>query len=306
MKIKKFTFPSSNGRDTISATEWVPDGKIKGILQIVHGMQEHMGQYNRFAQTMCAYGFCVIGMDCIGHGDSAPEGELGYFADPDSSEFLVMDIRMLTLYARKKYKKHKLFIYGHSFGSFQTRLYISRYRDIDGAILASTGDMPLQMIAQTLKLLRGQIQTHGGDYRSTAAQKLIFGKFVRKFLPMKTNFDWVTRDEGRVREYLEDAKFNYLFTLNGFYTLLSTVMKCDFDAVFDNTPKNLPILVIAGSDDGVGDYGRGTQRVYDRFIESGHTNAELKMFIGARHNLLHETNFEEVQVEIGLWLEKNL
>ncbi len=306
MKIKHFTYPSSNGRDTISATEWIPEGKIKGILQIVHGMQEHMGQYNRFAQTMCAYGFYVVGAECIGHGDTAPEGELGYFTDPDSSEFLVMDMRTLTKYARKRYKKRKLFIYGHSFGSFQTRLYISRYRDIDGVILAGTGDVPLQLIAQSLKVLRNEITQKGGEFRSAAAQNVIFGGKVLKFLPMKTNYDWVTRDESKIREYLEDKKFNYMFTLNGFYTLLSTVMKCDFDATFDNVPKNLPIMIIAGSEDAVGDYGKGTQRVYDRFIESGHANAVLHIFNGARHNLLHETNFEEVQVEIGTWLKKNL
>lgn len=306
MKIRKFSYPSSNGRDVISATEWLPDGRVKGIIQIVHGMQEHMEQYNRFAQTMCSYGFCVIGADCIGHGDTAPEGELGYFPDCDSSEFLVMDIRELTKIARKKHKKKKLFIYGYSFGSFQTRLYISRYRDIDGAVIAGTGDMPSTVISQTLKLLRSQIQTHGGNYRSTAAQNLIFGSMVRKFLPLKNTFEWVTRDEGKVREYIEDAKFNYLFTLNGFYTLLSTVMKCDFDAVFDNTPKHLPIMIIAGSEDAVGDYGKGTQRVYDRFIENGHTNATLNIFNGARHNLLHEINYEEVQVEIANWMEKNM
>lgn len=306
MKIKHFTYPSSNGIDTITVTEWIPGGKVRGILQLVHGMQEHMGQYNHFAQTMCAYGFYVVGADCIGHGDTAPENGLGHFTDPDSSDFLVMDMRRLTGLARKKYKKRPLFIYGHSFGSFQTRIYISRYRDIDGVILAGTGDMPLQLIAQSLKVLRNEITQKGGEFRSAAAQNIIFGGKVLKFLPMKTNYDWVTRDESKIREYLEDKKFNYMFTLNGFYTLLSTVMKCDFDATFENVPKSLPILVVAGSEDAIGDFSKGTQRVYDRYVQSGHTNTELKLYDGARHNLLHETCADEVELFIGEWLKKNM
>ena len=154
MKIKKFAFPSSNGIDTVVVTMWLPKGRAKGILQIVHGMQEYMANYDRFARSMCERGFCVVGMDSIGHGETAPQGRLGCYNDCDSSEFLVLDIRRLTEKVRKKYRRAPLFIYGHSFGSFQTRIYISRYRDIDGAIIAGTGEFSAHPMSGYLKLLK--------------------------------------------------------------------------------------------------------------------------------------------------------
>ena len=306
MKIKKFTFPSSNGTDTIAATMWIPKGKVRGILQIVHGMQEYMANYDRFARAVCERGFCVAGFDSIGHGNTAPSGRLGCYNDCDSSEFLVLDIRRMYEIVRKKYRKAPFFIYGHSFGSFQTRLYISRYRDVSGAIIAGTGEFSAHPMAQYLKILKVKIKNEGGDVRSELVQNIVFGKLVWKFLPMKNRCEWVTRDEGKIREYDEDEKSNFLFSLNGYYTLLSSVMKSDTDAAYENVPKEMPLFIISGSEDGVGDYGKGTKKVYDRFIESGHTKAEMKIFEGARHNLLHETNYEEVHGEIIGWLERNL
>lgn len=305
MKISRFRLLSSNGKDTIVGTRWTPRGKVKGVVQLVHGMQEHMGCYDRFARYLCECGFAVVGTDFIGHGASAAEGKLGHFTDSDSSEFLVMDMRKVTELARNKYRKKKLFIYSHSFGSFVTRLYISRYRDVDGAILAGTGDWSAVLAGNVLKMLHTKIAQKGGEIRSEVIQNLIFGGVVRKFLPMKNNYEWVTRDTEKIREYLEDTKYNYIFTLNGFYTLLSTVMKCDSDSVYENVPADLPILVLAGSDDAVGDYVKGTKSVYEKYRKSGHTKTELKIYDGARHNLLHETNFLQVQKFLVDWIERN-
>lgn len=306
MKITNFTFVSSNGIDTIAGVRWSPKGKVRGVVQLVHGMQEHMGCYDRFARYMCERGFAVIGADCIGHGNSTEEKKLGYFQDSDSSEFLVMDMRTVTEIARKKYRKKKLFIYSHSFGSFQTRLYISRYRDIDGVILAGTGEVSSVLVGNVLKMLHTKIAQSGGAVRSEVIQNLIFGGLVRKFLPMKNNYEWVTRDTEKIREYAKDKRYNYIFTLNGFYTLLSTVMKCDSDSVYENTPKNMPILIMAGSEDAVGDYGKGTTAVYEKYKKSAHNNIELKIYDGARHNLLHEINFSQVQQYMLKWIESHL
>lgn len=304
MKISRFTFPSSNGKDTIVGTRWTPSGRVKAVVQLVHGMQEYMGCYDRFARYLCECGYAVVGADCIGHGNSVAEKNLGHFTDSDSSEFLVMDIRTVTEFARKKYRKKKVFIYSHSFGSFQTRLYISRYRDIDGVILAGTGEVSSVLVGNALKMLHTKIAQSGGEVRSEVIQNLLFGGLVRKFLPMKNNYEWVTRDTEKIREYSEDEKYNYIFTLNGFYTLLSTVMKCDSDTVYENTPSELPILILAGSEDAVGDYGKGTKSVYEKYKKSGHAKTELKIYDGARHNLLHETNFIQVQKFLADWLDR--
>lgn len=304
--VRSFTFLSSNMRDTIHVREWIPAGKPVGILQLAHGMQEHMGNYDEFARYMCANGWYVTGHDCLGHGDTAPNGELGYFKDADSSEFLILDMRHLAEYAKKRFPDIPHIMYGHSFGSFLTRIYISRYRDTDGAVLMGTGDLDLRHTDSILRLVKIYCRHHDGRHRSKLIVAAAFGRKLRKFLPLKNSFDWTTGDTQKVNEYLDNPKNNYLFTLNGFKTLMITVKKAQNESIAANTAKDLPVLIISGSNDAIGDFEKGTRRVETILRKQGMKNVTLKLFKDARHNLMQETCRNEVYGYILDWCSKVL
>lgn len=289
-----FTFPSSNGHDTIHAVKWLPNCEPKAVIQLSHGMTEYMKNYDEFAAYLNEQGFAVVGMDYIGHGLTAPNPkELGYFYHYDSSEFLILDIRQLSLYVQESFPKKKHILLGHSFGSFLNRIYASRYFDIDALILVGTGMLNLNHVQNVSRLTLLRKNHRGGYTRSKLIQGYAFARQVRKFLPMKTNYDWISRDEEKVREYISDPKNNYVFTLHGFNTLFKTVIKAQDSSVIENTPNNLPILIISGDDDAIGNYGKGTTKLYELMKDSGKSRVTLKLYKDARHNLLQETNRKE-------------
>ena len=144
MEKNDFTYPSTDGKSRIHAIEWVPPTAPVAVLQIVHGMQEYIGRYDRFARFMAENGFVVTGEDHLGHGLTAATAEdIGYFADEDGNGCLIGDIRKLHLLARTKYPDIPYFIMGHSMGSFLARQYIEMYgKDLSGAIIMGTGQQP--------------------------------------------------------------------------------------------------------------------------------------------------------------------
>jgi len=302
MQINNFTFLSSNNIDTIHGKEWIPDGHPRFTLQIAHGMQEFMGNYEQFAEDMCSRGVYVIAFDCIGHGDSVSSYDnLGFFPDKDSSEFLILDIRHVTEIAKKRFYDIPHIMFGHSFGSFLTRIYISRYRDIDGAVIMGSGIVNLNQVKRLLYLIDISRRKHGSHYRSRFIMITAFGRKVRKFLPMKNNFEWISRDEKIVNDFLKEKRNNYIFTLNGFETLFITTIKANEPVVLENTPKNLPVFIVSGEFDAVGNYGKGIMQLYNSMGDF--ENAKIKLYKDARHNLLHEICYKEVYNDIFQWCD---
>lgn len=298
----EFTFASSNGHDTVRAYQWLPKGKPSAVVQLAHGMTEYMKNYEEFAGYLTENGFAVVGMDYIGHGRTVPDKkELGHFLHYDSSEFLILDIRTLALYAKNTFPGKKHILLGHSFGSFLSRIYASRYFDTDGLVLVGTGMLNMKHIDRVIRLIEARKKHHGGRDRSRLVQGYAFANQVKKFLPMKTNFDWTTRDKDKVREYASDYRNNYVFTLHGFYTLFKTVVKSQENSVVENTPDGLPILIVGGDNDAVGHFGRGPRRLYELLHDNGKLKIVLKLYPDARHNLLQETNRLSVFRYIADW-----
>lgn len=298
----EFTFASSNGHDTIQAYQWLPEGDPIAVIQLAHGMTEYMKNYEEFAGYLVENGFAVVGMDYIGHGMTAPDKkELGHFLHYDSSEFLILDIRSLASYVKTTFPGKKYILLGHSFGSFLSRIYASRYLDADGLVLVGTGVLNLKHINRILSLIEIRKKHHGGRDRSKLVQGYAFAKQVKKFLPLKTNFDWTTRDKEKINEYFSDYRNNYVFTLHGFYTLFKTVVKSQKSDVIENIPDGLPILIISGDNDAVGHFGRGPRQLFDRLRADGKSKASLKLYPDARHNLLQETNRISVFRYISDW-----
>ena len=303
---KTYSFISSNNVNRIHVMLWLPEGEVKCILQISHGMVEHIGRYAAFAKYLNRFGILVVGNDHLGHGKSvASDDDLGYFGEGDASKNLVRDLHTVTSNMKKRYPNIPYFIMGHSMGSFLVRRYIMTYGDdVDGAILMGTGDPKPAAIAAGKALVKGLVKAQGEHYRSTVVNKVMFGLYNSRIENKRTEKDWLTRDNAEVDKYLSDKKCNFIFTLNGDMTLLDTLTYIQNDRHIEKIPKDLPIYMVSGLSDPVGDYGDGVLHVFDHLKASGVSDVEIKLYDGCRHELLNETNKYEVFKDIKDWINE--
>lgn len=223
MKKRDFYLPSSDGKSRLHCVEWLPDGAelqtVKLWVQLVHGMNEHMGRYGEFASFLAEHGIAVIGHDCLGHGSTAAYGatelskeDRGFFAAENGGAFLLRDMRRVASYGAKRYPNAKHIMLGHSMGSFLTRRYLSAYpgKEPDGVILLGTGfpALPLVFTGEMLASLFGKRK--GKHYRSRLLYELSIGNYNRKFQPVRTDYDWLTRDERYVDRFLNNPRCDFI------------------------------------------------------------------------------------------------
>ena len=194
------TFISNDGRTTVHYIKWYPNNNIKGVIQLTHGMTEYMGNYENFADFLCNNGFLVIGHDQIGHGHSVqgPE-ELGHFSKKDSVDILIKDMHNVMEKVKIEYPKIPYFLFGHSFGSFLSRIFAGIYgSELNGLILSGTGNADIKNVKSALKLVRAVRITKKANYRSKLVLKNIFGQFSDKIENPKNMHEWLCRDEESV------------------------------------------------------------------------------------------------------------
>ena len=304
-------FASSNGVNTIQYyvyhPETEPSVKPRAILQISHGMCEFIERYENFAEFLNQQGILVCGNDHLGHGASVDSPEdYGFFAEKDGWKCMVKDLHRLTWLMKKKYPKTPYFLLGHSMGSFLARAYLSAYPDeLDGALIVGTsGSNPVMPAA--LPVTKSAIVVKGKRYRSQAINDIAFGTYNVKFRPRRTEHDWLTRDEDTVDTFEADPRCTFIFTLQGFLDLFST-LKFVSDKRWPGTvSKDLPILLLSGQMDPVGQYGKGVQEVYDRLKAAGIKDLGIKLYEGCRHEILNETNKETVYRDILEWINQHI
>lgn len=304
--LTKGTFKSSSGLSNISYCKFVPvEKEVKAVLQIAHGMAEHKERYEGFASFLCSLGVAVYVNDHLGHGESvSSKDEKGYFGK-DGYKTLVEDCHLLTEIVKDEYPAIPFFVFGHSMGSFIIRNYLAKYGElVDGAIICGTGGKnPAAGIGIAITKLISKCK--GGDhYRSKFIDNLAFGTYGNKF-EHRTAFDWLTKDHDVVDNYIADEECGFLFTNNGFVGLFSALKDANSKDCFEKTP-NIPILMISGEDDPVGNYGKGVLQVYDNLKKSGH-NVECRIYPNARHEILNESDtVEKVYEDIKTFIEKQL
>lgn len=302
------TFISNDGRTIVHYIKWYPNNNIKGVIQLTHGMTEYMGNYENFADFLCNNGFLVIGHDQIGHGHSVqgPE-ELGHFSKKDSVDILIKDMHNVMEKVKIEYPKIPYFLFGHSFGSFLSRIFAGIYgSELNGLILSGTGNADIKNVKSALKLVRAVRITKKANYRSKLVLKNIFGQFSDKIENPKNMHEWLCRDEESVEEYLNNPLNNYIYTLNGFSTLFYAVLKMQDEEIYECTPKRLPILLMSGSEDPVGEYTKKVLEVYEQYKKHEIEDITIKIYQEARHNILQETNKNEVMKDCLNWILKKL
>lgn len=304
--MEHFKFASADREHKINAVMWKPEGNPVGIVQLVHGMLEYIERYDEFARYLNSLGFLVVGHDHLGHGGSVDDStDLGYIADKKPDVILIKDIHHLRLMVEKHYPDVPYFMVGHSMGSYLTRRYIARYGDgIRGVVLMGTGDESGSVILPSLALLETIALFKGWRHRSRFITELSYIKPYKNFSlhGEDTKNSWLTRDEEEVKKYYADEKCTFGFTINGYKALLRTVYLDGKKKNIRKIPKDMAVLFASGDNDPVGRLGEGTTRAYEKFCRAGILEVRLKLYEGARHELLHETNRAEVMKDIGEWL----
>lgn len=300
-----FTFKTRDGLD-IYVYKWISkDIKARGVVQIAHGMAEMASRYERFARFLNGRGYIVYANDHRGHGKTAGSIEnIGYLADEDGFNLLVKDMHDLSLIIKEDYPNLPLYMFAHSMGSFAAQRYIMLYNNIlDGLILSGSNGKQGIILKAGLLFAKSEIKKNGRKYQSKKLHNLIFGRYNDAFKPNRTDFDWLTRDEEEVDKYIEDPYCGTVFTAGFFHDFLSALIDIEDKNNFNLIPKDLPIYILSGDKDPVGNFGKGVINLYNRYKNLGVKNLDYNLYKDGRHEMLNEINRYEVFEDIGRWLD---
>lgn len=288
---------------------WLPSPniEIKAFLQILHGMAEHSDRYARFAEYLNKEGYAVFAADHRGHGATTSEEDLGWFAENDGWERVASDSFELANHLTTQYNANMVFLLGHSMGSFLARTVMVEHPDFySGVIIMGTG-CGKGLLGKMGKLIcKSQIRKGGTKSPGVTMNKLSFGAYNKAFEPVATDFDWLSRDAKEVEKYIKDDRCGFLCTNGFFYDLLTGIEFANSRANARKLPKDLPLLIISGEMDPVGDFGKGVRKVYDLYTDAGVVDVTLKLIPGARHEILNETNRKEVYGILADWLDAHI
>ena len=307
--MREFTFPSSDGTHSVGAVWWLPDeGAPRAVVQLVHGISEYIGRYAPFARYLTDHGFAVVGHDHLGHGRTAKgREEYGWFAERDGWKYVLKDTHTLRQLAGEAYPGLPYFILGHSMGSFVTRGYLMFYPGtVDGAILSGTGQEAGLLVGFGQKLSALLCRIKGPDHVSSFVYQLSLGNYDRAFRPNRTDSDWLSRDQASVDAFLADPLCGFQPTVGMFRDMLGGIRYIGDPVNAVRMDQYTPVLFLSGDRDPVGSMGRGVRRVEKLFREAGCRDVTVKLYPGARHEILNETNRAEVQQDLLDWLEKKL
>lgn len=269
---------------------WDDVENVIGVVVIAHGMAEHADRYDDFAKRLNGEGYVVLADNHRGHKYN-PDGDLGKVA-PDSFENSVRDIRTVVEYAKEKYAPGVLLL-GHSYGSFLAQRYLELYADtLTGCILSGTAYMKGALVGMG-KLVAGvQRALIGGDKTGKLIDKLSFGAYNKPFEAQGQRFAWLSRDKTEVAKYEADEYCGYPLSINYYYYFFRSVQRMYSDKV-RSVPAELPILIAVGSEDPVSNKATLAEKLYKFYLQNG-LNVTYKVYPGARHEILNETNRAEV------------
>ena len=301
MKREHFDFSGQN-KTALPGYIWLPEGEVKAVVQIAHGMTEHMGRYEAFADYLCPMGIAVAGFDLRGHGKNPGDPETASFGEGGWAAS-VEDMRMFYELLKNRFSGAPLYMLGFSLGSFQLRQYLIKYPgegEIAGAVIMGTGHQPGWLLSVMMGIVKGQIKKSGFDGTTDLVRKLSFGTYNQKFKPNRTAADWLCADEAELNGYLADPLVRKDISAGLFLELLGSMKRAGNACCYGK----LPVLLISGQDDPVGDGGKGVRALCQRMKKAGTENVTMKLFPGARHDLLHEeaNGAETVRHCIADWI----
>ena len=281
--ISEFQFMSSDGL-RIACVRWANRAPLRGVVQIAHGMGEHVGRYHETIDALTLAGLIVYGNDHRGHGRTAPSpNSLGDFG-AGGFDLLVEDMLQLSRIARQAYPETPFLLLGHSMGSFAAQQFVLDHsRDIDGLVLSGSG------------VLDGLARLAGSA--------LAIGDLLNfDFDPARTPFDWLSRDDAVVDAFLDDPLCFAELKPAAFASFLAAASRLSDLVALGRIRRGLPVYLFSGSEDPVGQHLEGVQALIERYREAGLDDISHDFYAGGRHEMLNEINREEVRARLLRWI----
>lgn len=315
MNTETITYASKDGSSTIRALLWTPSEGFgaapRGIVQLVHGMSEHVERYAPFAEYLVGQGFAVAANDHIGHGKSAAnEAELGHMPLEAGEEILLGDVhtlrQMLAQRCAEKLPNAQIpyILFGHSMGSFIARDYLTHHGEgVSAAIICGTGQQSKAMAKSGRAVVKAIASLRGERFRSRLAHNLGTGGYAKQIEGAQTDVDWICSDPEAVAEYQRDPLCGQVFSVGAYATLANLVSSAIDEERARNIPAELPMFFIAGMGDPVGEFGEGVKRAADEYRSAGIKTVRLKLYEGVRHEILNEPIKEQVYADVLAFLE---
>ena len=306
MTEKILTFNAPDGKQ-IYYYKWLPNSEPWLIVQIAHGMAEHAARYRDFAQFLTQNGIAVYANDHRGHGLTDKDtGNLGFFAEKKGWLKVLSDMNQLSRIIRQDYPDKKRVLFGHSMGSLLARAYIVKYPgDFSGVILSGTSGQSGLVVSAGKFIAWTQGLFSGKHKPSKLLNNMTFKDYNKAIKRAKTDFDWLSKDPEQVQKYIDDPLCGFVVSNRFYYDLLSLVQFIAKPHAFRLQPEDLPVFIISGAEDPVGEMGKGVEKVYKKYLLAGGRNVEMKLYDGFRHEILNEVNKQQVYNDILDWLESN-
>ncbi len=297
---EKLELTSATGA-ALDARLWRPESEIVGVVQLVHGMSEHIARYDELAQALCAAGYAVAGHTHLGHGEMAQR--LGYFAETGGWDALVGDVHRLRQQTQALYPDKPYFLLGHSMGSFVVRTYcLSHEEGLRGVVLSGTGHQPQAVVA--MGALVADVQKAFGMARKPGKllNQMSFGSYNSAFRPNRTPYDWLSVNEENVDAYIADPYCGFPFTVQGYRDLFDGLSRLA-PAHLGTMKPDVPVYLLSGALDPVGAAGKGVETTARELRAAGVADVTVKLYEGGRHEMFNETNRKDVFADLVAWLD---
>lgn len=303
-----FYFESSTGKNRIRARKCTPDGEAKAVVQIAHGIAEHIERYDDFMSFLSENGFIVVGNDHLGHGKSInSDSDLGFFSENDGWNYVVRDMAKLHDIISEEYPGLKHIMFGHSMGSFLTRTYIINYPSkYDFVILSGTGHQNPVIVNGGFIMAAMMVKTYGPKATGTKLNDIAFGSYNNKISNPRTCFDWLSRANDHVDKYIDDPLCGFVAKNSLYRDMMSGIKYITNPGNISKMDCSKPVYFMSGAEDPVGDYGKGVEKAYNAFCKAGCRDVKIKLYQGGRHEMLNEINRNEVKADILEWIKSKL
>lgn len=285
---------------------WQPEGQPRALVLVSHGMAEYVTRYNHLGQALNKAGYLMAGYNHLGHGEEAPIK--GYFADQDGWGRTVADLKAIMDWLAAQYPGCKRVLFGHSMGSFLAREYALRYpKGLDALVLSGTGWYPKALCLGGLLPARLLSTLGQAKKPSKMLDKLAFSANNKPFRAQNgTAFDWLSRDPVEVQKYIDSPLCGFVFTARGFADLFSGLLALTQVDRYKVLPASLPVRLMSGGSDPVGANGKGVHTVADQLRAANLNHITVQLYAGARHEIVNETNKQEVIADLIAWLDSQV